>query len=508
MSDTTRQDPNTGDILNKVSDYCDHHADEKVIQFCIQHDVLICKECARDHHSECESIISINSAIKDAKYGSAFTDIETRIEQLNRKIRNVSTRQTHDYNYLSTKKDKIKNKISTVRKTINDYLDKIENETEDILNDKMNECKERIEHDKEKIKDIEKRLIKRSDEIKWLKESGTDYQFLKAVKFWDKSTKNDETDMLAYSHKVKFKFKSQITEKILHDILPEIGKLSIKVQTFNFGKDQVLQSQVISTPTYSCITHDKTFEAVLLTERILVNSGCFVSADMLLCCNSNKKSLHYFKDDGVHFGVIKLKYEPCCVTLYDPNRIIVAADNRGFQIIYLDIMSYEHENEFIKTPSGFCWTVSANSERICANSGYTKLFIVNIGGEILSEIVTTLKIKTVCLSNTGTIYWTNFDNNEIHTVQPDGKQELFFSSHELVDPRGLAVDGKCNVYVAGYMSNNIFMISKDKRKVKVILNYKDQIKSPIDLTFHSETNRLMVVNDRCKSVKIYFLPTS
>ncbi|CAG2219981.1 unnamed protein product [Mytilus edulis] len=237
MSDRTRQDPNAGDILDKVSDYCDYHADEKVIQFCIQHDVLICKKCVRNHHSECESIISINSAIKDAKYGSAFTDIETRIEQLNRKIRNVSTRQTHDYNYLSTKKDKIKNKISTVRKTINDYLDKIER--------------------------------------------------------------------------------------------------------------------------------------------------------------------------------------------------------------------------------------------------YTKLFMVNIGGEILSETVTTFKIKTICLSNSGTIYWTNLDNNEIHTVQPDGKQELFFSSHELEDPRGLAVDGKCNVYVAGYMSNNIFMISKDKMKVKVILNYKDQIKSPI-----------------------------
>ncbi|VDI32920.1 Hypothetical predicted protein [Mytilus galloprovincialis] len=291
MRSTKRLDPNAGDILDKVSDYCDYHADEKVIQFCIQYDVLICKKCARDNHGECETIISINTAIKDAKYGSAFTDIETKIEQLNRKISNVSTRHAHDYNYLSTKKDKIKNKISTVRKTINDYLDKIESETEDILNDKMNECKERIEHDKEKIKDIEKRLIKRSDEIKLLKEIDTDYQFLKAAKCWDKSTKNDETNFLAYIHKI-----------------------------------------------------------------------CYL-------CNSNTKSLHYFKDDSVHFGVIKLKYEPCCVTLYDANRILVAADNRGFQIIYLDIMSYEHENEFIKTPSGFCWTVSANSERFCANFG-------------------------------------------------------------------------------------------------------------------------------------------
>ena len=62
-------------------------------------------------------------------------------------------------------------------------------------------------------------------------------------------------------------------------------------------------------------------------------------------------------------------------------------------------------------------------------------------------------------------------------------------------PRGISVDNDGNVYVVGYKSNNVVVISPDGQSHRQLLSSKDGLVNPCVLDFDKSTNRLLVVND-------------
>ena len=61
-------------------------------------------------------------------------------------------------------------------------------------------------------------------------------------------------------------------------------------------------------------------------------------------------------------------------------------------------------------------------------------------------------------------------------------------------PYGITVDNDGNVYVAGYNSNNVVVISPDGERHRQLLSDKDGLEDPTVLDYDVSTNRLLVVN--------------
>jgi DNA-binding beta-propeller fold protein YncE len=64
----------------------------------------------------------------------------------------------------------------------------------------------------------------------------------------------------------------------------------------------------------------------------------------------------------------------------------------------------------------------------------------------------------------------------------------------LQGPLGISVDKDGNVYIAGYISNNVVVISPDVQRHRQLLSSKDGLSYPIVLDYDKSTNRLLVVN--------------
>jgi DNA-binding beta-propeller fold protein YncE len=71
----------------------------------------------------------------------------------------------------------------------------------------------------------------------------------------------------------------------------------------------------------------------------------------------------------------------------------------------------------------------------------------------------------------------------------------FNSEHVLEEPRGISVDNDGNVYVVGYKSNNVVVISSDGQRHIQLLSSKDGLVNPYVLDYDKSTNRLLVVNE-------------
>jgi len=94
------------------------------------------------------------------------------------------------------------------------------------------------------------------------------------------------------------------------------------------------------------------------------------------------------------------------------------------------------------------------------------------------------------------LYYTNY---EIHTVtccDLHGTTQWEFNGERVLKcPRGISLDNDGNLYVVGYKSNNVVVISPDGQRHIQLLSFKDGLVKPCVLEYDKSTNRLLVVNE-------------
>jgi hypothetical protein len=61
----------------------------------------------------------------------------------------------------------------------------------------------------------------------------------------------------------------------------------------------------------------------------------------------------------------------------------------------------------------------------------------------------------------------------------NGVKKWCYSSDLLKNPRGITVDSNSNIYVTGYKSNNVVVISPDGKRAKQLLGISDELLTPL-----------------------------
>jgi DNA-binding beta-propeller fold protein YncE len=72
----------------------------------------------------------------------------------------------------------------------------------------------------------------------------------------------------------------------------------------------------------------------------------------------------------------------------------------------------------------------------------------------------------------------------------------FNTEHVLRKPAGIALDKHRNVYVAGYETNNIVVLSPDGSNGREIVTNSDGLSGPCSLRFNIDHSELLVCNKR------------
>ena len=111
---------------------------------------------------------------------------------------------------------------------------------------------------------------------------------------------------------------------------------------------------------------------------------------------------------------------------------------------------------------------------------------INISGEYTTNI--SLRDDTIKCTNwkTNTIYCYTLTGQEIWT---------FKDENVLRAPRGIALDKHRNVYVAGYETNNVVVLSPDGKICREILTQSDGLDKPWSLRINIDRNEFLVCNE-------------
>ncbi|XP_052103843.1 uncharacterized protein LOC127737295 [Mytilus californianus] len=470
---------------------CDEHGSD-LESFCRTHDVAICKTCLTSYHENCSDfIIPLEEAATNAKTSTALdgvsASIDGALEKLQRVIEDCGMVSTN----IEEQEKSVKKSVQNIRFTVNKRMDELE---EKLLTKLSETCKNY------KTKNVEfiTKLSRTNDEIKRLKKQtvqlkrfDSDSQVFLGTRQIDKKVHEEiESVKMSLSSVRKYKVEIEVNQE-LTSLLENINSFGqIKVQEnavstpFVFKNIDQAQTQLYK-PVRS--VHNTTFNfrsKFSLKEQIknleITGATTLPNGHVLIANYTSDKVLIECNDIGQHIRNIPVSGMAYDVTVIDGESIAVSHGESK----RMDILNIEN-GTVIKTTDikGSCWGLSCHDNRIYVLVESEGIVVMDTSGKMLN----TIKCNVSCFDIAAVkdrIYYTDYVENTVHCCSMTGDEIWVFSDKYLVCPRGISVDNIHNVFVAGLVSNNLFIIQNDGKVSKMLLTESDGLNHPIPVCYN------------------------
>ena len=229
--------------------------------------------------------------------------------------------------------------------------------------------------------------------------------------------------------------------------------------------------------------------------------GCSLLPDgrMVFSCYSSD-TVRYINKEGVElFQIGKNKtgsdtYDT--VYIKDNNSVAVSSGGGGKRCI--TIIDIESQKVMTTIPMDTYMHGMAIRGRTIYYCAWDKgLKMLNLSDRSVSDIVSSDMSYVYYVATSGDkLYYTNTNTNTVTCCDLLGITQWEFKDERVLQgPRGISIDNDGNVYVVGYSTNNVVVISPDGQRHRKLLASNDDLSYPTVLDYDKSTNRLLVVNE-------------
>ncbi|XP_063420356.1 uncharacterized protein LOC134705570 [Mytilus trossulus] len=486
--------------LLTLSKNCENHPDQKIVLYCCQHDTVICDSCVPVSHPKCNPIISVEKAAKKVKDSTAILDLERRISNLSQVTENILSRNKTTFEDLKKSRSKITKSVTEMKLKFIAHLDKLESNLHKDIDNKYEQCAEAVSHVITTVQSSYDSLSTWRKDIKSLKQYTSEIHLFQAVKFLDAKTHQQEMEIrdIQTATVPTLTYHPSGLESNIQNELPDLGTIDIEnvqAPTSVLDIDQQCQFMVGEQRKLSLTN---LFKTTKLGDNVHVHRGCFIPGGRLLLSQRSMNTLYVCELDGSNPKVIKVDYKIEHINVYDNTHAFVSAGYGGIQIIDLNLSKPGRKIKI----EGHCYGITSVKDKIWVENQPRTLTLMNISGKVMNTIKTTFDPCDICATKDGGVYCSDVTKSKVYFVASDGKEQEIYNSPDLKCPSGVAVDDHGDVYVAGYLSNNIHRISGDGQ-IEIVLTENDDINKPGDLSYNFETRELLVVNNDSETINIY-----
>ena len=492
----------------EIKEHCDEHH-EKFSLYCKEHECPCCRICNLENHKDCKNVAIMEEIIKNVKTSTMFTDIEHFIKEM---IENISKiRQNRETNSSSVKEHKriIENEIQELRTKINTHLDKLQ---EDLMKQLTEAEKQVTDETREQLVSLDekqKELTEYQTNVVNIRKYASDLQTLLALKQIEKDVETQDTCLHSLVNsdslnQVKLSYKIDSGLKTITTNIQKFGEVVVESKPCEMNlvrkKDKQAQMMVadLSPPMSVDNIQLKLKQKINIKEQNI--TGCCLSSDgiMVFSCyiaNTvifiNKEGVELFQLDKDKTGC----YAFNTVFIKDNNSVAVSSggDNRCLTMI-------DRESQKVMTTipmDTYIYGMAVRGRTIyyCAGSKGIQMF--NLNDKSISNVINSDMTFVHYVATYGyKLYYTNYDTHFVTCCDLHGTTQWKFKNERVLrGPLGVFVDNDGNVFVVGFYSENVVVISPDGQRHKQLLSSKDGLQSPRVLDYDKYTNRLLVVNN-------------
>jgi hypothetical protein len=296
---------------------------------------------------------------------------------------------------------------------------------------------------------------------------------------------------------IEFKMDEQLNT-ITKDI-NEFGKISQKgVQThvrLNWRQEKAAQILILKQRTIDDVVLRKVQQIALSGKYI---PGCIIMKDgNTLITEHDSVQVQKYDSNGQLISKLNVKKSWVFdITVIDNSNVAVSAGGCGHEIHLIDVDCLQLTRSIDTSDLTYGITCHGGSLICCTHNNGIRSFNMSTRKSI--EIIpgsTGEFWNTYITSDNNYIYHSNHKVNSVVCYDFNGVKKWCYSNDLLKEPKGITVDSNSNIYVAGFKSNNVVVISPNGKRAKQLLGISDGIKHPCALCYDKDRNHLLVVND-------------
>ncbi|XP_071146469.1 uncharacterized protein [Mytilus edulis] len=223
----------------------------------------------------------------------------------------------------------------------------------------------------------------------------------------------------------------------------------------------------------------------------LVISDCIITNEQLVFTGYFSERLHIYNIYGSYNRELKLFNRPQCITVINDDDVAVSYDQKFVEII--NISTDQVKNKIVTR--GYSCKLSYQNGLMYVVIDYHTIDVITMTGEIIRSFHCPLKSSVQCLSpDTDSMCITYPFNFALYCCDLYGSNRWNCTFGTKIKPRHVTTDGKGNVYILCYESNNVIVVSSDGKHDKELFTEKEVMQIPT-IIYYDKSNDCLLVYD-------------
>ncbi|XP_063399432.1 uncharacterized protein LOC134684074 [Mytilus trossulus] len=493
-----------GKIPNKIdlSYNCSKHQHLLFDYFCVDHDVICCKECLPKDHRACKNISSIDIASKRFKKSQAFLDFEEQLHFILETLEKMKKNRKENSSRLELGETKIRKEIAKAKENFIKHLESLEKSLLKQLTELNNKDMTVIKRHEKDIGELVKLTKAQKEALEFVRDHCSEKQAFVSIH----SSKPILDDI---ENKVKQLTESfvdtslKFIEKHSKEYLTDIGSIELKetpssVSTVPYKQRQsqvpVVLKQNIKSLTYL-------YDIDMKGEELNGVTGITISDDeILMFCDVKTHKVYFCDENDTYQSYINSKYQPWDIAAIPGKTTAVMSSGYDQYIQLIDIDRHKILKQ-VEVKQGERYGVAATKENIYIGSG-GKINVLDLRG----NFVRTIQLKNVddfayyisVCSNGNICYSTS---NEVQCITSAGEPVFSYTSPDLRDARGIQIDDADNLLVLGRDSQNIHILTSSGTLVDILS--PDSLFTPLAFFYNEKLSKVYIANINGRTISVF-----
>ncbi|XP_019930368.3 E3 ubiquitin-protein ligase TRIM71 [Magallana gigas] len=467
--------------IQDTLEICERHGGRKFELFCRKHFLPCCLVCVTTDHNNCTNFCQLEEIGKNFTESKEEKVLQSGMEKFCLKVESIIEKEKAKINHIDDTADTFTKELSDVTTNIIQAVKKLE---EKHLNDLSKLSKESKSKLQKSVDSFEQRLF--------------------YLNYWRELLSKNLSNARASETKRAL---SYIKLKNIHEHLQKLKytKLDICIKT------EVLDDvkKLIELPCLADVSADENFDQVDLNLKNIdyihanvnkiseftiqgadIRGGIFMSSGNLFLADLRGKRCILCDTNGVILQEVKLREAPWDVftegeeilVTIPYNKTILKIDSTLLEIIDTVPVGCSCFGIATCTPRNTSVIGTSNSVEIF-DKGFdvTRRRILSTGRSYFYGVVIDDENNVICCS---------YNQHVVKKLDLQGNILFTYNHEKLTYPYRLTTDNNGNIFINGFSSNNIHILSRDGKLLRIV----EGVTNPMCIKFQNATHRFFVGN--------------
>ncbi|XP_052067424.1 uncharacterized protein LOC127706779 [Mytilus californianus] len=460
--------------ITNIKQICSKH-DEKYQIYCNEHECPCCSKCIVEKHTKCQYIVNLDDVVKNTKTSSAFLEIHETLNEVAENIKQIRQDKNNNLKTLLEKRKQIECEIQQVRVNINQHLDKLQENFISELHEIEKRENKKISKLLKALDEHESKVAEHQKNITHIKQYASDVQTFLALKELEIGVieKCQFIDSLTESNMLnRVEIMSNINTS-LTDIAKSVvvfGKIDIANSrvSVNIAKKKQQQAQLILPKTISVPIENLQIQLqqTICTESSYVRGCCILPDSRVVFTFPVLNKVDVVKEDGSVDFSLSVTAAYGVVYNNEDNTIAISSSwgEIGNKITTIDLKQRQPKKTF--EPGGKTTGIAGTNKILLYHIRKKGIQLVDLTDQSTRDITTDNMDTTINIAISGhNLYYSFHSHHKVVCCDLQGTQQWTFKNEKVLKfPAGISADNGGNVYVVGFGTKNVVVISQDGQK--------------------------------------------